>query len=68
MSSGIGGNLSRPRTSTGSDRKEIQMRAGRRFTFSPATALALVALFFALGGSAFAVGERVQASSAASRR
>ena len=42
------------------------MRAGRRFTFSPATALALVALFFALGGSALAVGERVQASSAVS--
>jgi hypothetical protein len=33
----------------------------RRFAVSPATGLALLALFFALGGSAFAVGERVTA-------
>jgi hypothetical protein len=31
-----------------------------RLTPSPATALALVALFFALGGSAYALGERIQ--------
>jgi hypothetical protein len=35
---------------------------------SPATAIALVALFFALGGSAFAVGERMQAASANQQR
>ena len=35
---------------------------------SPGTALALVALFFALGGSAFAVGERIQSSLAAQQR
>jgi hypothetical protein len=44
------------------------MNIGRRFTFSPATALALVALFFALGGSAFAVGERIQAGTAVQQR
>lgn len=35
-----------------------------RFSITPATALAVGALFFALGGSAFAVGERVQAAGA----
>jgi hypothetical protein len=35
---------------------------------SPATAISLVALFFALGGSAFAVGERLQAATAAQQR
>ena len=38
------------------------MKPSQRLTFTPATALALVALFFALGGSAFAVGERVQST------
>ena len=37
------------------------MKVGRRLTFSPATAIALVALFFALG-------ERIQAPSAAQQR
>lgn len=40
------------------------MNDRRRFTLTPATAIALVALFFALGGSAFAVGERIQGASA----
>lgn len=44
------------------------MRVGRRLTFTPATALALLALFFALGGSAFAVGERLHAASVAQQR
>ena len=35
---------------------------------SPATAIALVALFFALGGSAFALGERLQTATAAQQR
>jgi len=35
---------------------------------SPATVISLMALFFALGGSAFAVGERIQASTAAQPR
>jgi hypothetical protein len=37
-------------------------------TFTPSTAIAVLALFFALGGSAFAVGERMQASSVAQQR
>lgn len=44
------------------------MMSGKRLTFTPATAISLVALFFALGGSAFAVGERVQAATAAQQR
>jgi hypothetical protein len=40
----------------------------RRFSITPGTALALVALFFALGGSAFAVGERIQSPSVAQQR
>jgi len=40
----------------------------RRFTIRPGTAIAVLALFFALGGSAFAVGERIDASSAAQQR
>ena len=44
------------------------MRIGTRITVTPATAIALVALFFALGGSAFAVGERIQAATAAQQR
>lgn len=39
-----------------------------RISFTPGTAIALVALFFALGGSAFAVGERIQAPSVAQQR
>lgn len=35
---------------------------------SPGTALALVSLFFALGGSAFAVGERLQGPTVAQQR
>lgn len=44
------------------------MKLGTVITVTPATALALVALFFALGGSAFAVGERVQAATANQQR
>ena len=40
----------------------------RRLSFTPGTAIALIALFFALGGSAFAVGKRVQAPSVAQQR
>ena len=39
-----------------------------RLSLTPGTAIALVALFFALGGSAFAVGERIQAPSVAQQR
>jgi hypothetical protein len=35
---------------------------------TPGTAIALLALFFALGGSAFAVGERMQSASVAQQR
>jgi hypothetical protein len=44
------------------------MKSRRRLTITPGTAIALVALFFALGGSAFAVGDRIQAQSAAQQR
>jgi hypothetical protein len=44
------------------------MSIGRRLRITPAPAIALVALFFALGGSAFAVGERMQAASANQQR
>ncbi len=37
-------------------------------SISPGTAIAVVALFFALGGSAFAVGERIQSPFAAQQR
>lgn len=40
----------------------------RHLSFTPGTAIALVALFFALGGSAFAVGERIQSASVAQQR
>lgn len=40
----------------------------RRVTMTPTAAISLVALFFALGGSAFAVGERVQATLAPQKR
>jgi hypothetical protein len=39
-----------------------------RVPISPGTAIAVAALFFALGGSAFAVGERMQGASAAQQR
>lgn len=39
-----------------------------RLGWSPATVLSVAALFFALGGSAFAVGERIDASAAAQQR
>jgi hypothetical protein len=42
-------------------------RSGR-LTITPGTALGLIALFFALGGSAFAVGERIQGTSVAQQR
>ena len=48
------------------------MTTHRRLSASPGTAIALVALFFALyftlGGSAFAVGERIQSASVAQQR
>lgn len=40
----------------------------RSRSLSPGTALGLLALFFALGGSAFAVGERIQSPSVAQQR
>jgi hypothetical protein len=43
-------------------------RPPRRPPVAQGTAIALVALFFALGGSAFAVGERVGSSAAVSQR
>ena len=39
-----------------------------RLSITPGTAIAVVALFFALGGSAFAVGERIQSPSLAQQR
>ena len=44
------------------------MNRMRRISITPGTAIALLALFFALGGSAFAVGERVQRASVAQQR
>jgi hypothetical protein len=44
------------------------MKSTRRLSITPGTALGLVALFFALGGSAFAVGERIQSPSVAQQR
>jgi hypothetical protein len=41
---------------------------GTRLSITPGTAIALLALFFALGGSAFAVGERMQGLSVAQQR
>lgn len=40
----------------------------RLLSLRPGTALGLLALFFALGGSAFAVGERIQGPSVAQQR
>lgn len=39
-----------------------------RLSIRPGTAIAVLALFFALGGSAFAVGERVHATAASQQR
>lgn len=39
-----------------------------RLSISPATGVALLALFFALGGTAFAVGERIQSATVAQQR
>jgi hypothetical protein len=44
------------------------MKRNRRPSITPGTAIALLALFFALGGSAYAVGERIQSSSVAQPR
>ena len=44
------------------------MRGTRRPIISPGTVIALAALFFALGGSAFAVGERVHGMAVAQQR
>ena len=44
------------------------MKTSKRFSFSPATALALVALFFALGGSAFALGDEISSQFANQKR
>lgn len=44
------------------------MNVRTRLAASPATVLSVAALFFALGGSAFAVGERIQSSTAAQPR
>src|SRR5262245_1440702 len=49
-------------------RKEPTMPRHRRFAINPSTVLALIALFFALGGSAYAVGERIQSPSVAQPR
>lgn len=40
----------------------------RSLSLRPGTALGLLVLFFALGGSAFAVGERIQSPSVAQQR
>lgn len=44
------------------------MKSVRRLSITPGTALGFIALFFALGGSAFAVGERIQGPSVAQQR
>jgi hypothetical protein len=44
------------------------MKRSGVLSITPGTALAVIALFFALGGSAFAVGERIQGASAAQQR
>ena len=44
------------------------MRRPSRLSITPGTVIALVALFFALGGSAFAVGEHIQGASVAQQR
>jgi len=44
------------------------MQRARRHSITPGTGIALIALFFALGGSALAVGERMQSPSVAQQR
>ncbi len=44
------------------------MKRNRRLSITPGAALGLIALFFALGGSAFAVGERIQSPAVAQQR
>jgi hypothetical protein len=44
------------------------MHRTSRLSITPGTAIAVVALFFALGGSALAVGERIQSPSVAQQR
>jgi hypothetical protein len=44
------------------------MRRHRHLKISPTTVIALLALFFALGGSAFAVGQRVERAAVAQQR
>lgn len=44
------------------------MEGRSRLSITPGTAIAVLALFFALGGSALAVGERMQGPSAAQQR
>ena len=44
------------------------MKRIQSLSLTPGTALGLIALFFALGGSAFAVGERLQSPSVAQQR
>jgi hypothetical protein len=44
------------------------MMSTRSLSLKPGAALGLIALFFALGGSAFAVGERIQSPSVAQQR
>jgi hypothetical protein len=44
------------------------MSRSRRLSVTPGTAIAVLALFFALGGSAFAVGEELQALTATQQR
>ena len=44
------------------------MKSTRRLSITPGAALGIIALFFALGGSAFAVGEGIQSPSVAQSR
>lgn len=44
------------------------MKIRSPYTVRPGTAIALLALFFALGGSALAVGERIQSATVAQQR
>jgi hypothetical protein len=44
------------------------MERSRRPSITPGTAIALIALFFALGGSAYAVGEHIQSPDVAQPR
>ena len=44
------------------------MRPHTHLSISPATVIALIALFFALGGSAFAVGQRLDGAAVAQQR